>query len=66
MADILERESHLWQPNLGSQQIVVVVLQLRICIMVPCIPITIKHSRRLHKLFPILAPLALERLMRLT
>ncbi len=35
MADVLKYEGNVWQPNLRSQQIVMVVLQLRISIVIP-------------------------------
>lgn len=35
MADVLEDEIYFWQPDLCTQQIVVIVLELRIREMIP-------------------------------
>lgn len=82
MADILEDEGHLWQPDLGAQKVVVIVLELLVRKMIPPASnisaneldgegkglragVAIQQRLRLHCLSPVLAPLALKRLMRL-
>lgn len=35
MADVLEDKRNIWEPNLGTQQVIMIILKLRVCEVIP-------------------------------
>jgi len=60
MTDKLENKRNLRQSNFCPQQIIVVVLQFRVCKMVPGTRISVQQRRGFDSLSPILASLAFK------
>jgi hypothetical protein len=51
MADILEHEGYFWVPDFCTEQIIMVVLELRICKVIPPKP---THASSVHALKQVL------------